>query len=185
MPTVIAILSIIFVIAIWVISIQRKIEVLDENAGNAMRQIGVQLSGRIDSLTVLVDYIRNNYVFSISIVEEALSRRRVITAKSVPEDVLYQENIINDVLVKISVFIESYPDIKTEQKYISCMDAEQTFNNMIHTSCLIYNDSVAKLNHEVTVFPSSIAAKLLGYKPREYLVNKSDSVDIKQENLSS
>jgi LemA protein len=36
------------------------------------------------------------------------------------------------------------------------MDAVQTFENMVRTSRLIYNDSVTKLNREIRMFPVSM-----------------------------
>ncbi len=55
LPTFITISAIAVVIVIWIISTQRKLVILDENISNAMNQIGVQLSGRFDALTALLD----------------------------------------------------------------------------------------------------------------------------------
>lgn len=58
------------------------------------------------------------------------------------------------------------------------MDAVQTFENMMRTSYLIYNDSVTKLNREIRMFPVSIIAGMLGFQQREYLVEQADKVDM-------
>ena len=50
LPASITIAVIIVAIVLWIISIQRRLVVLDENINNAMNQIGVQLSGRFDAL---------------------------------------------------------------------------------------------------------------------------------------
>jgi len=49
------------------------------------------------------------------------------------------------------------------------MDAVQTYENMVRTSRLIYNDSVSKLNREVRMLPVFMIAGALGFKQREYL----------------
>ena len=41
---------------------------------------------------------------------------------------------------------------------------------MVQTSRLIYNDSVTKLNRELHIFPTSVLARMLGFKKRDYLV---------------
>ena len=46
MPTLIVILVITVIIALWVFSAQRRLVMMDENINNAMSQIGVQLSNR-------------------------------------------------------------------------------------------------------------------------------------------
>jgi LemA protein len=177
MPTVIAILSIILIIAIWVISIQRKLVVLDENAGNAMNQIGFQLSNQMDALSVLIDYMKNNVKYeNISNSETILSSRKAIIASSSPDDVLLQENSISDLLKFIARIAEQYPELKSDQIYITSMDTAQAFDNMVCTSCLIYNDSVAKLNREVRVFPTLIFTKLLGFQSREYIVKQTNLI---------
>ena len=42
-------------LAIWAVSVQRRLVAMDENINNAMSQIGVQLSSRWDALTALSD----------------------------------------------------------------------------------------------------------------------------------
>ena len=59
MPIFLASIAIIVLIALWAISTQRKLVVLDENISNAMSQIGVQLSSRFDALTALLDLAKS------------------------------------------------------------------------------------------------------------------------------
>ena len=170
LPTIIAIIVIIGGTVLWIISIQRKLVVLDENVTNAMSQIGVQLLSRLDALTALLDlakgYARHE---SEALIETIRSRRIVITAKSTPDDVIREEGLISEALGRIAKVTESYPELKANQNYMRTMDAVETFESMIRTSGLIYNDSVTKLNREVRMFPVAIIAGLLGFRRREYL----------------
>jgi len=54
----------------------------------------------------------------------------------------------------------------------------ETFENMVRTSRLIYNDSVTKLNREIRMFPTSIIAGMLGFHKREYLEEQVDKADM-------
>ena len=170
LPTFIAVVAIAAIIVVWAVSAQRRLVVLDENAGNAMNQIGTQLSSRFDALTALLDLTRD-YAGqeSETLIETVKSRRSVITAKSMPDDVLRQEGVISEALGRIAATAEQYPEVKANQTYIKAMDAVQTFENMVRTSRLIYNDSVAKLNRAVRLFPVSMIAGMLGIRQREYL----------------
>lgn len=177
MPTLLAILVIIMIVALWVISEQRKLVVLDENINNAMNQIGVQLSCQFDALTALLDLARSFdrhecETLSISV----QSGRSVITAKSTPEDVLRQEGIISEALNRIIRVTELYPELKVDPMYIRTMDALQVYEIMVRNSCLIYNDSVAKLSREARKFPGSMLAGILGLQKREYLCGSGESV---------
>ncbi len=179
LPTFITIAVIITVLVLWIISTQRRLVVLDENISNAMSQIGVQLSSRFDALTALLDltmgYAKHE---SETLIETIKSRRSVITAKSTPDDVMRQEGVISEALGRIAMVTEQYPDLKANQNYIKTMDAVQTFENMVRTSRLIYNDSVTKLNREIRMFPVSAIAGMLGFRQREYLVEQADKADM-------
>ncbi|HKM21475.1 MAG TPA: LemA family protein [Lachnospiraceae bacterium] len=179
LPTLIAIGVIVVSILLWVMSTQRKLVVLDENISNAMSQIGVQLSSRFDALSALLDltkvYAKHE---SETLIETIKSRRSVITAKSTPDDVLRQEGVISEALGRIAMVTEQYPELKANQTYIKTMDAVQTFENMVRTSRLIYNDSVTKLNREVRMFPVSMIAGMLGFRQRDYLEEQAGKADM-------
>ncbi|MGI6778799.1 MAG: LemA family protein [Acetivibrionales bacterium] len=179
LPTFIAIIAIAVAIVLWTISMQRKLVVLDENISNAMSQIGVQLSSRFDALTALLDLIKGYARHeSERLIETIKSRRSVITAKSTPDDVLHQEGVISEALGRIAMVTEQYPELKVNQNFIKTMDAVKTFENMVRTSRLIYNDSVAKLNREIRMFPVSMIAWMLGFKQRDYLEEQDGKVDL-------
>lgn len=176
MPIFLASIAIIVLIALWAISTQRKLVVLDENISNAMSQIGVQLSSRFDSLTALLDLAKTYAKHeSETLIKTIKSRRIVITAKSTPEDVLRQEGIISESLCRIAMLSEHYPELMANETYITTMDAMQTFENMVRTSRLVYNDSVTKLNREIRMFPSAIIAGVLGFRQRNYLEDQTST----------
>lgn len=178
LPTFITIIVIVAVIVLWIISSQRKLVMLDENTSNAMSQIGVQLSSCFDALAVLLDltkgYARNE---SETLIEAIKSRRRVIMAKSTPDDVLQQEGIISEALGRIAMTTGQYPELKATQTYIKAMDAVRIFENMLRTSHLIYNDGVTRLNREIRRFPVSMISGLLGFRQRDYLEEQAARVD--------
>ena len=179
LPTFIVITTFVAVIVLWIIFTQRKLVVLDENICNAMSQIGVQLSSRFDALRALVDLTKGYAKHeSETLIETIKSRRSVITAKSTPNDVLRQEGIISEALGRIAMVTEQYPELKANQTYIKTMDAVQTFENMVRTSRLIYNDSVTKLNREIRMFPISMIAGMLGFRQREYLEEQVAKADM-------
>jgi len=176
LPIFIAIIIIAVAVVLWAVSTQRRLVMLDENINNAMSQIGVQLSSRFDALTALLDltkgYARHE---SEALIETVKSRRNVITAKSTPDDVLRQEGIISEALGRIAMVTELYTELKENQTYNKTMDAVQTYENMVRTSSLIYNDSVTKLNREVRMFPACVVASMLGFRQRDYLEEQTGS----------
>lgn len=97
------------------------------------------------------------------------SRRSTITAISTPNDVLEQEEIIAGVLDRIFEIAERYPDLKIDENYVKYMNAVNGYEKMVNASRLIYNDSVTKLNREMRMFPTSLIARVFGFRQRDYL----------------
>lgn len=170
--------AVLILLALWVMSTQRTLVSMDENINNAMSQIGVQLSSRFDALTALLDLTKGYAAHeSTALLETVKARRGIITAKSTPAEVLKQEGVIAETLGRISVVAEQYPDLKASANYLKCMDAVESFEKMVRTSRLIYNDSVTKLNRAIRMFPTSLIAGMLGFHQRDYL----EAVEDKEE----
>lgn len=169
MEGIVILVLLIVLLGIWVVSTQRKLVLMDENINNAMNQIGVQLSSRFDALLALLDLVGNYAAQDTAFyMEKVKSNRRDILAKSLPEDALDQAQIIAEALQFINQKVESYPEIKESKTYRKRMGAMDTYERMLRTSHLIYNDSVAKFNKYIRMFPTKWLARLLGFHEREY-----------------
>lgn len=183
MEILIIIVLLLAILIIWVLSTQHKLVMMDENINNAMSQIGVQLSSRFDALTALLDLTKGYAAHeSKTLIETIKSRRSVITAKSTPDEVLKQEGVISEALGRISMVAEQYPELKANESYSNCMEAVDSYEKMVRTGRLIYNDSVTKLNRAIRMIPTSLIAGLLGFHQRNYLEaveSKSDMPSMK------
>lgn len=172
LATFIAITAVVVAIALWIISMKNKLVTLDENVKSAMSQIGVQVSSRFDALMAVLE-IMKDYAKSESeqIIETISAQRSMITAKSTPDEVISQEEIITEALDRIAIITKQYPELKENKTYITAMNAVLVFENMVRTSCMIYNDSVTKLNREIKMLPASMISKMLGFRQRSYMEN--------------
>ena len=155
---------ILLLLVLWIISVQRKFAVMDGNIQNAMNQIGVQISSRFDALFAVLDLMKGY----------AAARRSVITARSAPEEVSEQEQVIEETVKSIRLAAERNPLLCADKNYTKCMDAVECYGRMVYTSRLIYNDSVTKLNSALGMFPTNVIAGILGFHKREYLSQKGD-----------
>ena len=156
----------VILLAIWIVSVRKKLAIMDENINHSMNQIGVQLSSRS-----LLDFTKKYAGYEAqTLTDEVNEKRCIIMETSTPEEVLRQEGVINEVLFRTQTVLEEYPGSTDENEYIKCMDAVECYEKMVQTSRLIYNDSVTKLNRELHIFPTSVLAHMLGFEKRDYLV---------------
>lgn len=155
---------------LWAVGVRRRLAAMEENVNSAMSQIGVQLSSRFDALSALLELTKGYAVReSQPPIETVRSRRSAITGKSTPEDVLKQEGVISEALDWIAMVAEQYPELKADEGYSKCMAAVDSYEKMVCTSRLIYNDSVTKLNRELRMFPTALLGGLFGFRQRAYL----------------
>lgn len=164
---------------LWAISCRRKLAVMDEDVNNAMSRIGVQLSSRFDALATLLD-LTGEYAAheSQTLIATIKSNRSIITAASTPEDVLKQEAVISEALGRISMMAEQYPEFMANENYTKCMNAMDSYEKLVHTSRLIYNANVTKLNRQLRMFPISLFAGLFGFRQRDYLEAVENRADL-------
>lgn len=170
------------IIILWFISAQRKLVAMDENINNAMGQIGVQLSSRWDALTALLDLTKGYADHEYKTISDTIKMRTSINSNSSAAEVNKQENMLTEAMGKIMAVAESYPELKANENYIKTMDSVNEYEKMVRQSCLIYNDSVTKLNRTIRMFPTSIAAGMLHITSRDYLEaseQKADMPDMK------
>lgn len=166
---------ILLLLVLWIISVQRKFAVMDGNIQNAMNQIRVQISSRFDALFAVLDLMKGYVADDIQpLMERAAARRSVITARSAPEEVSEQEQVIEETVKSIRLAAERNPLLCADKNYTKCMDAVECYGRMVYTSRLIYNDSVTKLNSALGMFPTNVIAGILGFHKREYLSQKGD-----------
>lgn len=176
--TFIILVAIIALLVIWFISVQRKLVVMDENINNSMSQIGVQLSSRWDALTALSDLTKGYAEHEYKTISDTIKMRTSINSNSSAKDVNAQENAITEAMGKILAVAESYPELKANENYIKTMDSVNEYEEMVRKSRLVYNDSVTKLNRTIRMFPTSIAAAMLGIRSRDYLETETKKADM-------
>ena len=154
----------------WATLVYRRLTAMEQNVSSAMNRIGVQLSLRFDAVMALLDIARECTPHESQVVIDTVkSRRREITARSTPQDVMEQEDMIKEALKWVDAVTQQHPEIKADEKYLKAMKAVDSYDKTARTGRLIYNDSVTKLNRELHMFPTSIIGSMLGFDKREYL----------------
>ena len=165
---IIAFAVVIMALFFWIISIQRRIVLMEEDINNAMSQIGVQVSSRWDMLASLLELTKGYDGYEYMMIKEVIKSRQSVTKDFSPDDVIKQTNIIDEAKTKIMEVAERYPKLKMDSKYIKTMDAVNIYEKIISTSGLIYNDSVRKLNRAINMFPVSMVIGILEFPRRGY-----------------
>jgi len=162
--------AILVLLVLGFIHTRHKLKKMSENIAGAMGQIGVQLSSRFEALLLLLEQLK---AWKIPQAQDMLhavrSRRSPIAADSAPDEVQQQEALLSEVLAAVCAAATRHPDMESHETYVKYMNALDCYANMLSTSRLIYNDSVAQLNRELHSFPTSLFKGFFGLKEKAYL----------------
>lgn len=167
--TTIIIIAFVLVVALWIISVQRKLVGREELCKNAMSQIGVQQNSRWDALTALAELVKSYNEHEYRTISDVIAKRATITGASSAAQADAQENLLGTALRSINVVAEQYPQLKADANYGKAMDSVNVYENQVRMSRMVYNDSVTRFNNTVRQFPDSLVAGMLGFSAKEYL----------------
>lgn len=123
MKSLVIVILLLILLMIWILMTKKKLVVMDENVNLAMGQLGVQVSSQFDAAMLLVDLVESYTEKDGSRLKKMIQTEyRILTARSMPSDVLKQERVIQKVLDEISDISGKYPELKEDRGYVKCLE---------------------------------------------------------------
>ena len=178
MATILIVIAVVAVLVLWIISAQRKLVSAEELVKNAMSQIGVQQSSRWDALTALVELIKSYNEHEYNTLKDVIASRAGVNSNSTAAEAQAQEDLLNNVMQRLSVVVEQYPDLKANDMYQKTMDSVNTYENQVRMSRMTYNDTVTRYNRLTRQIPDSIVAALFHFTEKDYLKEDTSKKDM-------
>jgi LemA protein len=172
MSTTLIIIIIVAVIVIgYFIATQRSLVNLDELCKNALSQIEVQLNSRFDIVISLAKTAAKYAAHeSETIIKTAQARSGNSTAPaSTAEAINQQSNLLSQLMGRLNVVFERYPELKASELYVNAQKGEKEYEEHVRMSRMVYNDTATKMNRMVRQWPSSIVASILHFDIKDYL----------------
>lgn len=155
---------------IYIFYMQRQLVDMDEKCKNALSSIKVQLNSRWDALLALAKtasaYAKHE---SETIIQTIHQRRQVGGTNPTVKDILNQQAGIADVMNRLMVVSERYPELKASELFLNTQNSVKQYEENVRVSRMVYNDTVTIMNRSVRQWPSSFVASLLHFGEREYL----------------
>ena len=181
MISLLVVIGLIVIVALWFIGVQRKLVRLEEMMKNAIGQINAQLKSRWDAISNLVKMTAKYAAHEHDTLNDVIKQRR--QTASTAEEVNSQNSAIQSVLGRLMVVAEQYPELKADEMFSRTMADITGYEEKVRLSRMVFNDSVTKLNTLIRQFPSSIVAGALHFTTKEYLAEdqaKSEAPDINE-----
>ena len=173
-------IAVVVIIVLWVISTHNKLVGLRNSVEDQWSQIDVQLKRRFDLIPNIVETVKGYATHEKETLEAVLRARNTFVTATTPEGEMEAENQVSGALTRLFALSESYPGLKADAIFSDLQNQLKETENKIAFARQFYNDTVLKYKNGIEVFPSSIVARIFGFKPRSFFeVSLSERENVK------
>lgn len=170
MEIVIIVLLLASLFGVWFLSVRRKLEMQEENIRNAMHQTLVQLSAEREALEGLAELLGHTMdAETFRKMKYSQEHAWDVGETVTPEWVAEQQRELLKVQRKIAEISETMPLLQAQETYQKYWKAAKSYEHMVETSGLIYNDSVESYNRMLHRIPDRIAAGICGFHRKKII----------------
>ena len=180
--TGIIIIGLIVIVALWIAMTYNKLVSLRMKVKEGFSTIDVFLKKRYDLIPNLVEIVKG-YAQHEKDVLEKITELRTNNYEEMSKDkkININEQITNN-LSKIVAIAENYPELKSSENFSQLSKDLTKIEDEIANSRKYYNGTVRIYNNKIQMFPSSIIAKIFGFKESKmFEANIEEKNNIKVE----
>lgn len=176
--TLIVLLVVAIIIALWVVGIYNSLVTLRNRFKNAFAQIDVQLKRRYDLIPNLVETAKAYLKHESETLEAVIKARNIAAAAAeaaaanpangqAVQNLMGAEAGLSGALSKLMMVSEAYPDLKANQNMSELSEELTSTENKVAFARQSFNDSVMLYNTKRETFPTVIFAGMFGFQNAE------------------
>jgi LemA protein len=148
----------------------------DESVDQAWADVQTTYQRRADLIPNLVNTVRGAADFERSTLTEVTEARARATSINISADdlddpaqlqaYLEAQNAVGGALGRLLAVAESYPQLRSNENFLSLQDQLEGTENRINVARTRYNEAVRGYNTSVRTFPANIVAGIAGFERR-------------------
>lgn len=165
---VLILLGLVIVVALWLMAAYNGLVTFRQAVRNAWAQIDVQLKRRHDLIPNIVNTVKGYAAHEKETFERVINARARATNAKSPSESIKAEGELSSALTRLLAVSEAYPELKANQNFLSLQEELTSTENRVAFARQFYNDSVAKLNTQIQIFPTVVIAGLFGFKEEPF-----------------
>jgi len=162
------IVILIIIVIVTIVHMYNNLVGLRNRVQNSYAQIDVQLKRRNDLIPNLVETVKGYASHEKGVLEEVTKARTGVMNASNVEEASAADNQLTGALKTLFAVAENYPDLKANSNFQQLQSELTDTEDKISYARQFYNDVVLKYNTTCQQFPSSILARLFGFKEESY-----------------
>ena len=164
---IIIIILVIFVV-VTIVHLYNNLVNLRNRVKNSYSQIEVQLKRRNDLIPNLVETVKGYANHEKEVFENVTQARSNVMNASNIEEASNADNQLTGALKTLFAVAENYPELKANSNFQQLQSELTETEDKISYSRQFYNDVVLKYNNACQQFPSSLFARIFGFKEAEF-----------------
>lgn len=166
---IIVILLCVFIILVfYIISINNSLINSRNKVLNKFSAIDVVVKKRVDLVPELVNIVKGYTKHEENTFKEiAKIRSNAVKAETI-NDKVNSDIKLSKEINNLLVLSENYPELKSNTNFLKLQEELVNCEDKIAYARDFYNESVMSYNNMVELFPSSVVAKVFGYKKIDY-----------------
>jgi LemA protein len=161
--TLIIVIGIAVVLAVYFMGVQRSLVNLSEEVSASWGDVEVQYQRRADLIPNLVETVKAQAIKEQEIFTQLAEARAKLAGAATLQDKINANEGPSSVLGRLLAITENYPELKQNQGFQDLRVELEGTENRIAVARKYYNDNVKVYNKKIKVFPTNIAANILGY----------------------
>jgi LemA protein len=183
--TALIFIGIIVLVAIVAISSYNTLIQLKVRVREAASDIDVQLKRRYDLIPNLIETVKGAKNFEAETLEKVVqARNQAVSISGIGADRVQAENQLSGSLRQLFALSESYPDLKSNQNFLSLQEELTNTEDRILSSRRFYNQVVADYNTQQDQFPALLFKNLVGAKHEPFFELENAAEERKNPKVS-
>lgn len=157
------IIAVIVLLVIWVISSYNGLVNLEETTNTSFSNVQVQLQRRADLVPNLVNTVKGYAAHETEVFTAVSDARAKLAGASTVEEAQEADGELSSALSRLLAISESYPELKSNENFLSLQDELAGTENRIGQARREYNETAQRYNVKIRRFPTNIFAGLMGF----------------------
>ena len=135
-----------------------------EAINGAWAQVENVLQRRADLIPNLVETVKGFAKQEQAVIDSVTSARSALLGARTPAEKIQANQQLDSAIGRLLVVVENYPQIKSNENFLSLQNELAGTENRIAVERRKYNETVQRYNTSIELFPNNLAAALFGFQ---------------------
>lgn len=167
--SLIVIIGIVVLLAIYAIGVNNSLVNLSEEVNASWGDVEIQYQRRADLIPNIVETVKAQAIKEQEIFTQIAEARSKLAGATTVQDKIDANAEVSSVLGRLLAITENYPQLQQNEGFKDLRIELEGTENRIAVARKNYNDEVLVFNKKVKLFPTNIAAGILGYEAFPYI----------------